>query len=366
MNLTEKLKSARENIGLTQKQVCERCGIDDSCLSAFETGRTEPRLGQLGKLADVYRVAISYFFDESEPVRQAVLWRNEPDDEAEVRGYFLELCRQYWQLEVWTNETVEESLPEIDSSSGRFHYPQVEELASKARRAMGLGDRPGQSLYTVLEEVYGIKIFHMDLSEKGIAACAVSADFGRAILLNTKCTRWRRNHDLAHELFHILTWKRFDHTDGAIKPSEKEEKYATCFAGNLLLPSDVVKPAISKATDDEGNISFDKLDRIAREFDVSLVSLIWRMKYLYSCWNSDETKEYERQAKAFVRSAQREKGAKPSLLPERYRALAIKALRDGEISLGRFAKFMQISRSEADKYIAQGGAEYGKIATVTA
>ena len=364
MDITEKLKSARENVGLTQKQVCERCGIDDSCLSAFETGRTEPRLGQLGKLADVYRVAISYFFDESEPVRQAVLWRNEPDDEAEVRGYFLELCRQYWQLEVWTNETTDNKLPEVDDYTNGFHYPQVEEMASKARGAMGLGGRPGQSLYTILEEVYGVKIFHMDLSKMGVAACAVSAEFGRAILLNSKCTRWRRNHDLAHELFHILTWERFGHTDGAIIPTEQEEKYATCFAGNLLLSADIVKPAIDKATDEKGHISFDELDRIAREFDVSLVSLIWRMQFLYR-WDSEKTTEYVSQAEAFVRSAPREKGAEPKLLPERYRALAIKALRNGEISLGRFAKFMQISRSEADKYIAQGGAEHGKIATIT-
>jgi Zn-dependent peptidase ImmA (M78 family) len=272
------------------------------------------------------------------------------------------LCRQYRQLEAWTNEPNDKQLPNIDTSTGTFHYPQVEELAKNAHRIMGLGSRPGQSLYTVLEEVYGVKIFHLDLGDAGIAASAVSEDFGQAILLNTRCSRWRRNHDLAHELFHLLTWTRFKHTDASASPTVPEEKYATCFAGNLLLPADVVRPAIAKAADTEGHISFDQLDTIAREFDVSLESLIWRMHFL-SNWKSETTLQYVDQAKAFVTATHRGPGEQPRRLPERYRALAIKALRNGDISQGRFATFMNISRSQVDTFMAKDEPEYAKIET---
>ncbi len=114
MDLIAKLKHARENIGLTQKRVSALSGIDDSSLSAFETGRAEPRLGQLAKLAEVYRVPVSYFFDETAPAPQVVLWRNEPEDEAQARGDFLQLCRQYRQLEAWTNEPNDKQLPNIE------------------------------------------------------------------------------------------------------------------------------------------------------------------------------------------------------------------------------------------------------------
>lgn len=363
MNIEIKLKSARDNVGLSQKQVSQRCGIDDSSISAFENGHAEPRLGQLAKLAEVYRVAVSYFFEETESVQQAVLWRHEPEQEVEIRADFLALCRQYWQLEVWTNEMAEEKLPIIDNFSDKFHYPQVEKMAENARSLMGLGSRPGQSIHRILEEVYGVKVFCMDLSSAGIAASAVSEEFGSAILLNKNCSRWRRNHDLAHELFHLLTWDRFDHTDGSVKPTPQEEKYASCFAGNLLLPFDIVRHSIVNATDENGNISFEQLDGIAREFDVSLESLLWRMYSLYR-WEPEKTNKYIAEAKAYVKTAPREEGEKPSLLPERYRALAIKALRGGDIAQGRFAKFMGISRSAANRYIAQGGADYGEVETV--
>lgn len=360
MNLSAKLKSARSNIGLTQRQVSQRSGIDDSSLSAFEIGNTEPRLGQLAKLAEVYRVPVSYFFEETEPVNQAVLWRNEPEKETEIQAEFLELCRQYWQLEVWTNEVTEKKLPDVDNYAKKFHYPQVVDMAIDVRNLMGLGDRPGQSLHTTLEEVYGVKIFCLDLDESGSAACAMSDEFGPAILLNKRCSRWRRNHDLAHELFHLLTWKRFDHTDSSVKPTEQEEKFATCFAGNLLLPNDAVKSAINKATDDKGSLSFEQLDKIAREFDVSVESLLWRMHFLFR-WKPETTTEHISKADAYVRSAPREKGPEPQLLPERFRALAIKALRSGEIAQGRFAKFMRISRSKASHFLVEEESDYGEV-----
>jgi transcriptional regulator with XRE-family HTH domain len=41
MSLAERLRLARQNTGLRQQQVTERCGIDDSSLSAFENGRSD-------------------------------------------------------------------------------------------------------------------------------------------------------------------------------------------------------------------------------------------------------------------------------------------------------------------------------------
>lgn len=365
MDIAKKLKLARENAGFKQKQVAERCGIDDSSLSSFERGHSEPRLAHLQKLAEVYHLPLSYFFEESEPKPHVVMWRNRPENDKEIQAEFLQLCRWYRQLEIWTNEVGEKELPILDRGSDTFGYPQVKEIASEARGIMGLGERPGESLYWILEEVYSVKIFYLDLGLAGIAACAVSDEFGKAILLNKKCSRWRRNHDLAHELFHLFTWKRFGHAEGICDPTEEEEKFATCFAGNLLLPTEVVSTAISKAADSEGKIPFSKLDRIAREFDVSLQSLLWRMHFLFR-WDEAKTKEFIEKAKEYSKTIQRKDDAKPPLFPEHYRALAIKAMQNGEISLGRFAKFMNISRKEAGLYVTGREPDYAKVpASVT-
>lgn len=368
MRLAKRLKSLRLKVGLTQKQVSERCGIDDSSLSSFEKGRSEPRLAQLEKLAGVYHISLSYFFDDSTPRTQVVMWRSKPDDETEINkkeieAEFLQLCHQYRQLEIWTDEVSEKELPTLDSYGDDFRYPHVREMAFMARDVMGLGTRPGESLYWVLEEVFGIKIFYLDIGSAGVAACAVSDVFGRGILLNRKCSRWRRNHDLAHELFHLLTWNRFGHGEEVCKPTEQEEKYATCFAGNLLLPTEVVKTAIDKVTDSEGRVPFSKLEKIAREFDVSLESLLWRMHFLFGI-GEETTKSLVDKAREYVKTAPRSDSPEPELLPERYRSLAIKALQQGEISLGRFSKFMKISRKEAEQYIGGREPDYAEVPTL--
>jgi Zn-dependent peptidase ImmA (M78 family) len=345
---------------LKQKEVWERTNIDDSSLSAFENGRSEPRFAQLAKLAEVYHVSLSYFFGETDTGPQIVMWRNRPENEGEARSEFLELCRQYRQLETWTGEVDDKSLPNLAPGQGQLSYARVAEMASNARRLMGLGERPGESLYRVLEEVFGVKIFHMDLRPSGAAACAVSPDFGQAILLNAGSSRWRRNHDLAHELFHLLTWEHFHHSNGIAEPTEEEEKLATCFAGNLLLPKEPVTTALAKATEKESRVPFAVLDQIARQFDVSLESLLWRMHFLYN-WSESTTKELVEKAREYVRTADRSAGSPPALLPERYRALAIKALQSGRISLGRFAKFLRISRKEAEHYVVARETDYAEV-----
>lgn len=46
--------SAREKIGLTQKEVAEKMGVDQSAVSFWETGKTAPRAAMLVKLAGLY------------------------------------------------------------------------------------------------------------------------------------------------------------------------------------------------------------------------------------------------------------------------------------------------------------------------
>jgi len=46
--------------------------------------------------------------------------------------------------------------------------------------------------------------------------------------------------------------------------SDQEEKYATCFASNLLMPDETVRPVINKHRDENKIISFERLDAITR------------------------------------------------------------------------------------------------------
>lgn len=363
--LQKRVRSARDAAGLTQQQVAEKTGIDDSSISKFENGQTEPRLGQLEKLSEAYHLPLGYFFGQSQPGDQVVRWRKQPSDTKEIESRFLELCRRYHQLEIWTGQIRRTPLPPLDDGQERFGYPQAQKMATDARNAFRLGDRPGQRLAGILGEVYGVRIFHMDIGDSGVAGCAHSDEFGNAILLNKNCTSWRRNFDLAHELFHLLTWERFGGGDHVCRPDSQQEKLATCFAGNLLLPEEIVKNALEQAADESHKIGFSQLDAIAREFDVSLESLFWRMHFLYN-WEEQKTKQYILMGKDFIRTVLRNDTSPPELLPERYRALAIEALQEGKISVGRFAQFMDVSRQEAQRFVTAEEASYAEIPATVA
>src|SRR5437667_79397 len=139
------------------------------------------------------------------------IWRKKPESprSEDVQGRLVKLGEQYHHLELLCNAHEPCDLPFHAGLANRFGYPQAEKLALQFRQLLGLGERPGQSLLRVLEEVCKIKVFQLDFEPSGSAACTLSGSFGAAILLNAKNVRWRRNFDSAHELFHLLTWKTF-------------------------------------------------------------------------------------------------------------------------------------------------------------
>jgi len=358
VGVPERLRYARQRAGLTGPQVKQRAGIGESSLSEFETGKREPNLSQLHALAAAYRRSIAFFLAEGPIAREVVLWRERPEeDPQDIEAKFLRLCEQYHNLEVWTHEEAPMSLPLVPAEGERFRYEDAEALAKRVRSELNLGDRPALSLLTVLEEVCGVKVFHLPFTPSGPAASTKSPTFGAAVLLNSRNARWRRNFDLAHEVFHLLTWDVF-RTDLQAEvtsccAAESEEKLATCFARNLLMPADALRvAAIPKTRAD--TIPIEGLFDLARQFDVSVEALIWQMSFLRLLRGSeDDVKALIDRAKALAPLLEDREQTPPPVRPERYRALAMKALRHGEISIGRFAEYLDISRQEAMRYVEQ-------------
>jgi len=352
MNIGERLKIARKAIGYTQEQVAEKAGISTSAICDFENGR-EPKFSQLSKLAEIYHKSVEFFFSETIPAEPILLWRSSPANETDrkkVEAEFKELCEQYYKLEVLTEELRDVRLPEPDcKDSNGFQFRDACSLAHKTAKEFSLGDIPSSSLKRILEEKYYIKIFHFPF--EGSAVSAVD-QFGRAILLNSSesTKEWRRNYDLAHELFHLLTWDVFRKKTEGCTPSSSEEKLANAFASALLMPDESLKDKIRRYSDNAEQITFDKLDDIAREFGVSLEALLIRLHYIYGKKDESETKRYIEIARRYKKPRI---SSTPDKLPERYCALAERALREGKLSLMQFAKFMGIPYKKAQEYLTE-------------
>lgn len=59
-NFAQKLAQARKDAGYTQRQVAEILKISKSTIASYETGRTQPDIEMLGKLADFYAVSTDW------------------------------------------------------------------------------------------------------------------------------------------------------------------------------------------------------------------------------------------------------------------------------------------------------------------
>lgn len=360
-NLADKLKYARDRVKLNGEQVKSLTDIGQSSLSDFEKGKRVPSLLQLRSLAQIYNRSLAFFLDDGPIPAEAVMWRERPEESAaDIETKFLQLCEQYRNLEVWCNDLPDSCLPQPKRKISS--YTDAELLADQVRRELELGDRPGGELLRVLEEYCHMKVFHLDFEPTGTAACSKSDSFGSAILLNKGNVSWRRNFDLAHELFHLLTWDDFrSGNETSFGAPEIEEKWATCFASNLLMPTDSIKEAI-RQRNKSGQLSFAELYDIAREFDVSIEALLWKFHFIFNK-REEETKALIERAKEHYET--REDINVPDR-PGRFKALAIAALHKGYLSIGKFAEYMGIRRAQALEYVKQEAAHFEQIQITTA
>ena len=56
-----RMKKARSETGLSQREVSEYTGIPLSTIAKYETGKLEPDLEKLGIIADFYKKPADYF-----------------------------------------------------------------------------------------------------------------------------------------------------------------------------------------------------------------------------------------------------------------------------------------------------------------
>lgn len=55
-----KLKKAREETGMTQREVAAEIRLPQSTIAKYETGKLEPSIETLGKLSDFYNVSLDW------------------------------------------------------------------------------------------------------------------------------------------------------------------------------------------------------------------------------------------------------------------------------------------------------------------
>lgn len=356
--LGARLKALRESIGLPLKEAASKLGFPNyQTLSNIEAGSREVKASELQLFCRTYFCSLSNLLGEKETGRGVLLWRKAPEKKSEIEQQIFYFCEQYHLLEKLLNLDIRKEFGcEARSKESIRTDTDVDSIADETRNTLDLGRRPAFSIQRILEQNYGVKVIYRHLSDIGSAASMVDDELGPVIVVNADEPPWRRNYDIGHELFHLVTSRAVTPDDTKDKAFFQDlEKKAERFSSALLLPDIEIRKEINNRLKAQNSLDYSDLVDIAREFGVSTIALLYRLanlKMIHFDQAQDLSKDED--LKWIDKKARKDDWGVPPV-SERFQFLAIRCLRKGLISRGRFAEIMEIERSGIDAFIESYG-----------
>jgi len=371
--LDKRIVSAREATGFSITEAAQKLGFKNyQTLSAIEKGVRKVNAHELIMMARLYGRSLDYFLDSDIASDPIPLWRKtKRTDINQVQRQFLSFLENYSNLEHLLGlkrrwKDVQKNYDRDDFSVDGFE--QADKLGAEIHNYLDLGSRPSSNLLNVLENKLRFKILHLSLGDGVSGASVVDNALGVGILINAKDVPWRRNFDLAHELFHVITWSVFSPEEiGNGQKRTRPEQYADIFASSLLLPEahllDILKETVT-----DNKVRLIDIIELAKDFGVSTEAILWRLVNLKVLKKAQAQKFLDNPDFHNVDRNMRRRlydGDRPSKFPSRFISLACRCLMEGKISRGTFAEYLEIDRVEIDDYLNDAGfveENYAKIA----
>lgn len=358
-NIAKKIKEARERCNLSQQDLANLMGWKShTSIVAIENGTQDIKTWELLKLAGILKVSPESLYREDDLELAAspiILWRKKAEDPNAV-SYEERTINQHYQ-----DYQLVEKLTNLPSSSKQLPLEACDitsvdidwsnRLADKIHRELRLGDYPADSLANCLEEDYGVLLLSRPLNN-GSAACCRN-ESGAIIVLNETEVPWRQGFNLAHELFHLITWSPslIEKIQSDKDLFRKNEKLADAFAAALLMPSQMID------LDIRGNkITYSLIVALAMKYHVSKQAMLWRLCYLRvinhkAVKKAIEDKEFKDLDRSIFKQAF--KSVKP--LGNRFLRLAYLAYEKGRLSKSRLAQMIGVKLREVDEYLSEKG-----------
>ena len=348
--IISQLRKARELLQLETADVERSLKLGDGQVKGWESGKAKPTLSELEQLAKFYGRDITYFLKETPQYPTQIQFRSNKknafkDLHIEARqtiAKFDELCRFAIELEEVTGKKLQVNIHYSNETNPKL-------VAQKYRREFNLGEKPTKNLKGLLENL-GIRIFELPDSSKSFSGFSLwHREYGPCILVNYKdTTAGRKNFTLAHELYHLTTYRASpllcDIESERESGTDKIEIYANRFAIELLLPSDSVKRDF-----EQHNLSKEpslrELGNMAGRWGVSVQAIGYRLEELF-CIKQGRTNKLLASAEL----PHPRRGKRPPYerkLGEHFVSLAFEAYKGESISIGRLAQFLGLDVGKA-------------------
>lgn len=341
-----RVKAAREAAGWTQERLAQLLQLNDrQSISDLENGKRRLQPNELAQLAEQFGRDVEFFLDPFAVVGEGQFnWRASPElPEDSLDGF--ELSAGKWiGLLRWMrdNEGIKSPLKFSLRLSFKNSYEEAISRAELFVEKLSLGSVPAERLIEVIEEKLDIPVLFVDAIENpdgaSISGATCHLQDLAVILINRNEVESRRYFDLAHELFHVLTWDtmRPDHRESNSYVSrgraKRIEELANNFAAGLLMPTRSLGQVIDKRRLED--VAY--LVEIALQFRVSPAALAYRL--LNVGWINEETKD------ALLQEHQPEtRASTPKRFSENFVQMLHRAIERGDLSARKSAKVIGMS-----------------------
>ncbi len=362
MQIGLRLRAARERARMTQQDLAARLGFEHrQTLASVEVGERRLTAEELVRIISVLRVDLDYFTDSFRLVgegrfsfRAAGVTAGVLDQFENQAGCWIatyrELRAQQGEEPRWLDNKL--------ALTPRSSFEEAQSAAEAVVTRWQLGERPAEVLHSAIEHQLDALVLYVD-APSGISGAASQVPGVNAVLVNRRESEGRRSFDLAHELFHLLTWDVMppDRVEAVDVPrggkAKRVEQLAENFAGALLMPGDVMRPRWD--TRDSSTDMHDWLNRTAEDMRVTALAAKWRLHVLGCLSKADLLDINDKRLVANGRPT----GAAPHIpaFSKPFMERIATALDAGRLSVKRAAALLAVSPGELAALLREHGFE---------
>jgi len=277
-----RIKALREERKLSQDDLARVFGFKDrQTVSAIETGERRVSADELLVAVEKLGASLDYFTDPFMLVGEGKFsWRQTNVGGERLSAYERVAGRWIAAFRAIAPQ-VGRAAPLLRRALGLSRHHRFEDAMEAGERFAAdfeLGGVPALRLAEVMERELGILVLMVDAFQ-GISGAACRLAELDVILINRHEIVGRRNFDLAHELFHILTWDAMppEHSEEAREMGgNRVEQLANNFASALLMPARLLDRYGEWSALDGGDL-IARLNSAADDLQVTASALKWRL-----------------------------------------------------------------------------------------
>jgi Zn-dependent peptidase ImmA (M78 family)/transcriptional regulator with XRE-family HTH domain len=345
----QRLKALREARSLSQDDLVRLLGFKDrQTVSAIETGERRLSADELLLAVRDLGESLDYFTDPFRLVGEGRFnWRQANVPPAVLGAYERVAGQLIAAFRTLGTEVGEK--PPLERRSIRLteasRFEDAAEAGERFAAEHDLGDVPAQRLAAAMERDLDILVLMVTPSHAGVSGAACRLPDLDAVLINRDESPGRRHFDLAHELFHIVTWEAMPpvHIEDATETggASRVEQLANAFASALLMPARIVEAAADWRTL-RGEALAASLNAAVDRLQVTSTALLWRLVSL-GLLDRAEARAVPSDWPRNNGRRERPGGPTPPLLSKRFVGIVARAIDEGRVSIRKIASLLGLS-----------------------